>query len=29
MRVTITKAAKLLEEVKDSEKIKIEYVTKD
>lgn len=27
MRVTISKAAKLLEEVKDSEKIKIEYVT--
>ena len=27
MRVTISKANKLLEEVKDSEKIKIEYVT--
>jgi hypothetical protein len=29
MRVTISKAARLLEEAKDSEKIKIEYVTKD
>lgn len=29
IRVTMSKGAKLLEEVKDSEKIKIEYITKD
>ncbi len=29
MRITISKAAKSVEEVKDSEKLKIEYVTKD